>query len=179
MIVRSKRRKPPRRGLAVARGRRRLGRGMAGMGGPLVWTPNAITSLRDQVDAEIQALARDVSAERARTGQDVIDNATLSSWKAFYNEWAAYRDSVGWFWGLWGTTVDRYQDFRARALDWRRRMQGAGARFSTPAPNVAPPSAAPDLLKWGLVVAGGYLAVRVASEAGILRRAGRVIGGKP
>lgn len=174
----TKRRKV-RRGLAVGR-RARRARGFAGMGStdPLVWTPNAIASLRDQVDAEIQALARDVSAERARSGQDVIDNATLSSWKAFYTEWGAYRDSVGFFWGLWGSTADRYKDFRARALDWRRRIQGAGARLSTPAPNVSPPSSTSDLLKWGLVVAGGFLAVRVASEAGILSGARRVIGGK-
>lgn len=135
---------------------------MLGDSDPLVWTPTAIDTLRNQVGTEIDDISRTVT-DAWVNGK--IDNATRAPFKAFYDEWAAYRDQTGiWnaFWSIWGAEVDRIKSFQVRALEWRQQLKSLGYTFYTPEPHVTPPAFnfldyAP-YVKWGLVIGVGLIA---------------------
>lgn len=150
------------------------------MGDPLIWWPGDIEQLINQADAEIKGLARDVARERSASGTAVISDASLAGFKAFYNEWEGYRVGLSWFGRISGGTVDRVQEFRRRAADWRTRLEESGARFSAPKPtNLVPKGPFGDLfadvavpLKWAAIGAAVFVAYKVAKETGILKTGG-------
>ena len=107
---------------------------VAGMGDPLFWTPGAIASFKDQVATEIDNIARDVTAAWT-TGK--MSSAARAPWKAFYDEWVKYRDSVGFLSELWGATATRLKDYQARAAQFRQQLVDQGVAVTAPPP--APP----------------------------------------
>jgi hypothetical protein len=136
------------------------------LGDPLIWTPNSIASLRDQADGEIQATAVDVSTLRAIHGDGVVTSSALASFKAFYNEWKKYKDSIGITGLLWGSTADRINEYRTRNTDWRNQFKAAGGTLSSPTPpksNPALPSfndmfaGLGTVVKWGIPIAAVVL----------------------
>jgi len=133
---------------------------VAGMGDPLIWTPSAIESFKAQVSTEIDAISSDVTTAWAN-GQ--LSTAARAPWKAFYDEWIAYRDSIGFLGTLWGATADRLKDYQARAAQWRQQLIGQGVAVTAPPP--APPGGTDftPYLKWGLVVVGGLVVVKLVS----------------
>lgn len=112
--------------------------GLAGEeGDPLIWWPGAIEDLVRQTDGEIESLARAVDAERQKSGRAVISDALYAEWRAFYNEWKAYREDLGFGSYLTGATVTRTRVYRDRSHDWRNTLLNQG---TTTVVGPAPPT---------------------------------------
>ena len=133
---------------------------------PLIWTSGAIRSLIDQTNAEIAAIARDVTPV-GLAGK--LPLGVYPSWRAFYNEWRHYEKTLGFFSTLTGATAMRVKDYRERGIDWRKKLQGHGVTPSSPEPKVTDPSSWPAVAKLaaaaGLTIGAAILISNVTRTA--------------
>jgi hypothetical protein len=154
---------------AIAAKRRRRPGGLAGMGAeedePLVWFPGAIQAYVEKANTEIWSLGKDYSVARTK---GTVSDAEVQAFKAFFNEFAAWKAQLGITDWLTYGTVATAKNFRQRANDWRDRLVRNGAQLSTPAPNITPTPPAGETsstLKW---VVGGAVAIAGAVAIGHL-----------
>lgn len=140
---------------------------------PLVWGPTTIEAYVQKTGTEIWSIAQDYSAA-IRSGR--ITQATLSAFKAFFNEFEQWKAGLGFLSWLTYGTVSTAKSFRQRALQWRDKLVQSGATISAPAPNITVgPSQIPNVTKWvagaAIAVAGAVALGHIAKATGVLRRA--------
>ncbi len=150
--------------------RRNSSRQLGDVTDPLIWTPGAIDDLKGEVDTQINNLRND--AEDAFL-VGTIPQAVYDGVYNFYQQWVAYRNSIGFFAELTGATASRLKNYRETAASWRSQLVSSGAQVSNPAPvTSATPFAGlgnafgslPSLAKWltigAAVIIGGPIIVK-------------------
>jgi hypothetical protein len=149
---------------------------LAGLGAsdPLIWTPGAIESLKDEVDSLMRSLGND---SRNARDSGYLSDSVWDSLKDFTYNWTQYRNDVGFFAKLTGATAMRLKDFKEKAIDWRNYLKGIGVTVTGPDPRASdsPFKDITTILKWSAVIAGigvGALIIYSAMPAirGIAKR---------
>ncbi len=143
-------------------------------GDPLIWTPGSIDALKNEVNTLIIGLNAD---EVVGYASGKLGAAIHAQWGAFMDEWNKYRDGIGFFSLLTGSTATTLQSYRTRANAWRTTLQTAGAAITGPPPSGTGIDKGLGTLGWiGLaaVVAGasyvGYRIYKSYSPAGVAMR---------
>jgi hypothetical protein len=99
----------------------------------------------------------------------------LEQFGAFTGEWLAFAaDHRGWTDRFWGSGFDKAQEFRQRAVEWRKRFVDLGGVPTAPDPIVPPPDPDPSF-PWGKVIAIASIGAAAVVAPHVLRtiRAGK------
>lgn len=119
------------------------------------WTPAAIAAYARETDSDVQAAYNDVwhwftdlPDDSPLWVQDTTSSPGVTKrvvplvqhWKAFYDNWKAFFADAQSSW--YYSTVERCQTYRIELKAWRDEFRRAGVKFSTPDPNLTPPSSA-------------------------------------
>lgn len=116
----------------------------------IFWTPSAIAALKAQADGEMSSALTEASAAWAN-GQ--LSSAVFLPFRDFVKTYQAFNGST-----LWGSTAVTIEDYRAKLVDWRKRLSAAGVSFTTPEPRISTDGLlSSPTVKWALII-GGLLA---------------------
>lgn len=95
--------------------------------GALIYTPGAILAEMNTVKAQIETLDRDVRSASVRP-------VFLDAWSTFVKEWEAfYKDHEGWTDRLWGSAMEKTQEYGKRLATWRDALSKEGGKPTGPA----------------------------------------------
>jgi hypothetical protein len=124
-----------------------------------VATPSTIKQEIDSVDAYIHRLNRDV-----QTHKDKLTDL-LEDWHLFVEDWGSFQKNTGWFGRTSGFTLDKAQEFRARADAWDEIIRRRGATVTPSATGPTPSSKPTDfiapILKFGTIAVAAYVGVNL------------------
>ena len=118
--------------------------------GAVIYTPGAILAEMDTVKAQIETLDRDIRSASVRP-------VFLQAWDTFVKEWQTfYKDHEGWTDRLWGSAMEKTQDYGKRVVTWRDAFKKEGGKPTGP---TIPGGGFPwKLALWGVGIVGGLIA---------------------
>lgn len=123
------------------------------MGASLVYSPGVIKAEAETTNAVITQMSQDVNASPK------VPTATRNAFGVFVAEWSSYYQSISFVDRLLFSTMEKIQEFRKRAGDWRKLLQKAGAKFSSPADKTTAAGVSLPQIPWKWILGGVGAAV--------------------
>ncbi len=129
----------------------------------LVYSPGVIKAEAETTNAIISQMALDVNTSPK------VPAATRNAFGAFVAEWTSYYKSIGFLDRLVFSTMEKIQEFRKRAAEWRKTLQRAGAKFAAPSDKHSAAGVSLPQLPWKWILGGVGVAVGLFFVVKIMR----------